>query len=319
MKTMPLRHKAKISRQLTRTSIADLWEFGAGAKTLVAAAASFAFLLSFVALPCAGSENGLAVVGGVEASEDSPFVTPDYKFLPGDFVYFTFEIGGFGINSNRETEVRRIALTYEVVPQDSRGTALTPAVKGDISEEIHPEDKHWMPKRRASFLLPSFIAAGEYRVHVAVQDSVSKSETSADFPFHIGGVQIKTSRSINVQNFVFLRKEDDREPLEVPAYSPGDTVFVRFDMSGYKLGPDNQYRLAYGVVVLGPDGKPFIQQPRAANLESNSFYPAQFVPGNLDLTTPKDSATGEYVIVLTVRDLLANQTYETKHAFSLEH
>ncbi len=310
----------KLSDSLSARAMSpDLWEFDARRKALVAAAAFVAFLILASALTGSASEPALTIVGaGVEAAEDSPFVPHDFKFLPGDFVYFIFEIGGFAANSDRETDIRKIALTYEIVPQDSHGIPLTPPARGDIKEELHPEDKHWMPKRRASFLLPSFLSAGEYRIHVTVQDAISKTESSADYPFLVGGVEIKPTASITVQNFRFLRKEDDQQPLEVPAYSPGDNVFVRFDMSGYKLGPDNQYRLMYGLTVLAPDGKPFIQQPHAAALESNSFYPAQFVPGNLNLTTPKDSPTGEYVLILTVRDLVGNQIYETKHAFSIE-
>lgn len=297
---------------------ANSWKFDVRPDALVAFA-TFCATLVAVSTFARASQNSLAVLdAGIQQSEDSPYVAPDYRFMPGDFVYFTFEISGFGIATDAATQTRKLALTYELIPQDANGTPLIPPVKGAIDEELHPEDKNWLPKRRASFLLPSFIAAGDYRVHVDVHDTVSKTETSADVPFHIGGVEIKPSPAITVQNFRFLRRETDQQALEVPAYSPGDTVYVRFDMSGYKFGPDNQYRLAYGLTVLGPDGKPFLQQPNAAELQSNSFYPAQFVPGNLDITTNKDSATGEYVLILTVRDLLSNQSSETKHVFSVE-
>ena len=105
----------------------------------------------------------------------------------------------------------------------------------------------------------------------------------------------------------------------MPAYAPGDTIYARFDMAGYQTStPDNQYHLTYGLTVFGPDGKPFIQQPQAAELSTGSFYPAQFVPGNINLTTTRTSAKGAYVIALTVRDLIANGTYETKRSFTLE-
>jgi len=281
--------------------------------------ASFLSLCFLSAAFCQPARSSLAVLaGGVEAGEDAPAVSQDYKFLPGDFVYFTFEVGGFSSDTDPKTETRKIALTYELVPEDMSGIALTAPVKGEIKEELHPEDKNWMPKRRASFLLPSFLAAGDYRIHVYVQDGISKAETTADFPFRIGGVQIKTSRSITVENFRFLRSEEDSEPLAVPAYSPGDTVYVRFDMTGYKFNLGNAYRLAYGLTVIGPDGKPFIEQPHAAELQSSSFYPAHYVPGNLDLTTKKDSPAGAYTLVLTVHDLIGNTAYEIKRAFSLE-
>lgn len=265
------------------------------------------------------AEKSLAVVdASVSASEDGPRIASDYAFLPGDYVYFTFRIAGFTVKSEDRDEIQKISLSYEVAPQDQSGTSLAEAVAGKIVTDLSPEDKDWLPKRRVSFLLPSFVASGEYRLHVLVKDAFGNTAAPADFPFHIGGANIQPSPALNVQNFEFLRRESDRQALAVPAYSPGDTVSARFELVGYKLAPGNAYHLTYGLIVLRPNGKPFFQQPKAADLANNSFYPAPFVPGTLNLTTSNDTPHGEYVIVLTVRDLIGDQTYETRHAFSIE-
>lgn len=274
---------------------------------------------AFVAARGTAAGSSLAIIdAGVQQSEDAPFVPPDYRFLPGDFVYFTFQVAGFSIKSNDANEVRRIALAYEVTPEDLNGFALTQPNSGTVQVELNPEDKNWMPKRRASFLLPSFLAAGEFRIHVAVKDLFANSEASKDFLFRIGGVKVQPSNTITVQDFHFLRQENDRQPLEVPAYRPGDAIYAIFEMVGYKIGPENQYHVAYGLTVLRPDGKPFLDQPKAADFQKSSFYPAQFVPGNFSVTTSADTSRGEYIIILTVRDLIGNQTYQTKQAFSIE-
>lgn len=271
------------------------------------------------ALATPGAQSSLAIVdAGVQQAEDTPFLPTDYRFLPGEFVYFSFQVAGFSIKSEDSNEARRISLSYEITPEDSKGIALTPPNTGAVQVALNPEDKNWMPKRRVSFLLPSFIAAGEYRIHAVIKDLFAKSEISKDFPFRVGGIKIEPSDTLTAENVRFFRNENDREPLELPAYRPGDSIYVSFDMVGYKLGPGNAYHVAYGLTVLRPDGKPFITQPNAAELNKTSFYPAQFVPGSLKLTTSSDSSRGEYVIVLTVRDLIGNQTYETRQAFSLE-
>lgn len=275
----------------------------------------------FLAAPqfCSAAESSLAIVdAGVQQSDDAPFVPRDYRFLPGDYLYFTFEIGGFGIRSEDRDEVHKIALTYDVTPEDANGVALAAASSGVIQTELSPEDKHWMPKRRAFFLIPSFVSAGEYRMHVHVKDMVSNSETAQDFPFRIGGIAIQPSTSITVQNFQFFRNENGGEALEIPAYSPGDTVYARFDMAGFKIDSQNLYHLSYGLTVLRPDGTLFIEQPKAAELQSSSFYPAQYLPGVLNLKTSSGASRGEYVIVLTVHDLLGNTTFQMKRAFSIE-
>jgi hypothetical protein len=265
------------------------------------------------------SQSKLAIVAaGVASAEDAPFVASDYKFLPGDYVYFSFQIAGFAISSFERNEVHKISLTYAVAPQDSSGVPLTEPATGSIHEEVNAEDKNWTPKRRVSFLLPSYVASGSFRVHVTVHDLYGKAEVSKDFPFQIGGVEITPSESIDVQHFRFFRREDDREPLDVPAYSPGDAVFARFHMAGFKLGPGNAYALEYGLSVIQPNGKVFLDAPHAAELRAGSFYPAQFLPGTLRIGTPPNSAKGGYMVKLTVHDLIANKTYETVKSFSIE-
>jgi hypothetical protein len=265
------------------------------------------------------AETSLAVMSaGIEQSEDGPFVPADFQFLPGDFVYFSFQIAGFSIKSEDSDEARRISLAYDVTPEDLNGLALTPPKSGTVQTEMHPEDKNWMPKRRVSFLLPSFVAAGEFRMHVVVKDLFANSLALKDFPFRIGGLKVQASSTITVQNFRFLRQENDREPLEVPAYRPRDDIYASFEMVGYKIGPQNQYHVAYGLTVLRPDGKPFLEQPRAAEFHESSFYPAQFIPGNFTVTTSPDTARGQYIVILTIRDMIGNQTYQKKQAFSIE-
>lgn len=267
----------------------------------------------------AAADTTLAIVdGGVQQAEDAPFVGSGYHFLPGDYLYFTFQITGFAIQSEQRSELRKISLSYAVDLEDAKGVPLVPATSGAIQTELNPEDKHWTPKRRASFLIPSFVAAGDFHVHVSVKDLVAKSETSSDFPFHIGGIEVQAANAITLEDFQFLRGENDEEPLELPAYSAGDTVYVRFEMVGFKTGPQNTYDLSYGITVLGPDGKPFIEQPKAAELAASSFYPAQYLPGDLTITTSASSRRGAYVLTLTVHDLIAGASYQTKKVFSVE-
>lgn len=295
------------------------YDFVARHQPLVAVVAASLLFLFCSPRKCFGEDNGLAILGaGVQQSEDGPFVADDYQFLPGDFVYFTFQIAGYRVKSNEQDESRKISLTYELTPEDGHGVALAAPDKGTIATTLNPEDKHWTPKRRASFLIPSFVAAGQFHVRVVVKDLFAASEISRDFPFQIGGVQIRSSPTVTVENFGFLRSQSDQKALQVPAFSPGDTVFGRFDIVGFHYAPENQYHIAYGLTVLRPDGKPFLDQPKAAEVREAGFYPAQFVPGNINVITPPDSMKGQYVLTLTVHDLVSNQSFETKQAFSIE-
>lgn len=277
-----------------------------------------ALLLALPAI-CAAADSTLTIVdASIQQSEDSPAVPSGFRFLPGDYLYFTFQISGFAIQSLNRGELRKISLDYSVTPEDANSVPLTPSSSDAITTELNPEDKNWTPKRRTSFLIPGFIGAGDFHIHVAVKDAVGKSETAKDFPFRIGGLELPNASSITAESLHFFRNENDEQPLEVTAYAPGDTVYARFEMVGFKTGPKNAYRLSYGITVLRPDGKPYVQEPKAAELADTSFYPAQHLPGELTVTTSANSARGEYVLILTVRDLIANTSYEMRKAFSIE-
>jgi hypothetical protein len=266
------------------------------------------------------SDESLAVIGaGVQSSEDAPFVQADYRFQPGEFVYTTFQIAGFQVEGGAsEEKPRKVSMTYTVTPEDANGVALCPPVTDKIEEELNAEDKNWTPKRRTSFLIPSFVAAGEFKIHIAIRDLIGKAETSKIVPFRIGGVTVLNPGTLNVQNFQFFRRENDRAAVEVPAYSAGDSVFVRFIITGFKVGEKNAYDISYQLLVTRPDGKPYLDRPDAAQLASESFYPAQYLPGEFTLTTSRDSLKGTYIILLTVRDKVADASKEIRFPFTIE-
>jgi hypothetical protein len=280
-----------------------------------------AFLLLFLFLPSLSQAEGsdLAIVnGGVEKSEDAPFVSAQYRFAPGDYLYFTFQVTGFAVKSEKQQETRKIALSYSVVAEDLKGVPLTPPDTGSIETELNAEDKNWTPKRRSSFLLPPFIASGDFQVRVVAKDLIANAEASKSFPFRVGGIVVVPTLSIAIQDFQFFRREEDRKPLDVPAYAAGDTVFAKFNFTGFQVGSENTYHLSYGILVLRPDGKPYLQQPNAAELQANGFYPAQYLPGTANITTSANSSKGQYTVIITVHDLIGNTSKEFKTAFSLE-
>ena len=316
---MPVHHTFALFPQAPSSKpVIGLWALDA-IQSPVVALVLLSIVFSQNISPFQPVDHNLAILdAGIQRSEDAPFVSSDFQFLPGDYLYCRFQVSGYAIETDPKNDIRKLSLSYEITPRDSKGVALTPPVSGTIADELSSEDKNWTPKRRASFLLPSFVAAGDFSLHIVVKDLVAKNSTDLDLPFHIGGVHIVPSAGITVQNFEFLRNEDDKDPVEVPAYSPGDTVFARFDMSGFEFGPENKYHLAYGVVVLRPDGKPYLEQPSAAELVDSSFYPAQFLSGNVNVITAKNSARGQYLVILTARDVLSKRSYELKRTFTLE-
>ena len=132
------------------------------------------------------------------------------------------------------------------------------------------------------------------------------------------GYGVEKSDKLVARNFRFQRREEDAAPLTQPNYRPGDTVWARFDMTGYKIGEQNAFDVAYGLEVLrASDQKSMYAEPNAAREKDATFYRKRYLQGALSLNLNKDLARGDYVVILRVRDELGGQAYEERHTFSV--
>jgi hypothetical protein len=281
---------------------------------------SKAFLLAALCLvftpksPSAPVPKKLAIVRlAFSQSEDGEIVSSKHQFLGGEVLYFSCQVEGY-----TKTEKDQIQLSFQVETKDAKGVLLVAPTSGKIDTTVSPEDKDWTPKLRASIPIPALIPPGEYQVLVRVKDELANAPVESHATFHVQGREIEPSSTLIVRNFRFLRSEEDSKPLTVAAYRPGDAVWARFDMTGYKLSDGNQFDIDYGLVVLRADGSQAYAEPQAAAQKEQTFYPVRYQPGVLSLNLAKDQARGEYTIVLTVRDNLGSQKYELRQKFSVE-
>jgi hypothetical protein len=263
---------------------------------------------------CAPAEKKLAIVAAAfSQTDDGTPAAHDEQFVPGETLFFRCQVEGY-----KKTEKDEIHISYQVQAMDARGVPLLAAETGMVKSTLSPEDKNWMPKIRYTVIVPTLADSGEYQVVVKVKDELAGSVAEVRATFSVVGQDIAPSDTLVVRNFRFFRGENDDKPLQVPAYRGGDSLWARFDMTGYKIGEKNQFDIEYGLVVLRANGSTAYSQPQAATAKEAPFYPQRYQPGVLNLNMPKDIATGEYTIVLTVRDNLGQQTCETRAKFSIE-
>lgn len=273
-----------------------------------------AVLIVPLVLRAAPAEKKLAIVETAFAQiDDGPSAAHDDRFVPGETLFFRCQVEGY-----KKSETNEIQLGYQVEAADARGVMLLLPEKGLVKTTLSPEDKNWMPKIRYTVVIPPLAETGEYHVTVTVKDELSGSSAETRAVFLVHGRDVAPSDALAVRNFRFYRGENDDKALEVPAYRPGDELWARFDMTGYKIGEKNLFDIGYGLVVLRADGSVAYSQPEAANSKEAPFYPQRYQPGELSLNMPKDIAKGEYTIVLTVHDNLGQQTCEAREKFSIE-
>jgi hypothetical protein len=256
---------------------------------------------------------GLKIINPtLHQSEDGPPVAGTHSYIPGETVFVSFQVAGF-----RRTEDRHVKLSYEVRAVDQEGVLLAPPAKEQLHTELTLQDRDWMPRIRYTLLIPPLIFAGTYKIQAAVQDELASTGAKLELPIQVRARQVQPSHTLVIRNYRFLRSETDTSPLVTPAYRPGDTLWARFEITGYQYADGNRYKVDYGVAVLSEEGEVLFEQPDAAAEEDKSFYPKRYVLGSLSLSLDPDLRKDNYAIRVQVRDHVGDQTYEQIFPFSV--
>jgi hypothetical protein len=273
------------------------------------------YFVSMFALFAADEKNLKIENLQLAQSEDGTPLPADFQFASGETVFFSCRVSGY---ARMGDEPPKLFLTYQIEAHDPAGVLILPPETGKVAADLTPEDKHWRPKIRYTIALPPLADSGQYRVLIKVKDEFGKVDAQAEFPLLVRGRAVEPSATMAIRNFRFLRSEEDAEPLKDPAYRPGDSVWARFDMTGYKMGDKNHFDVEYGLKVLRPNGETAYEQQKAAEAKDETFYPQRYTPGILSINLPKDLATGDYKMILMVRDNVGGQQQELVRTFSVQ-
>jgi len=249
--------------------------------------------------------------------EDGPILAPAHVFLPGETVFFSCRLAGYqaALAANDQKSVK---LSWRVQVTDPAGVALTREVSGSIAEPVSVQDKNWFPKFLHSFNVPPFAPGGTYHIKVNAKDEVGGNELASGIDFQVRGHAVEASATLAARNLHFLKTENDGPPLDPAIYHPGETLWARFDMTGYKYAGNNRYSVEYGLAILRESGEQVFAQPAAAADAKESFYPQRYVPGALSLNLAQDVPEGTYTLLVTMEDKVGGQMAETRGTFRIE-
>lgn len=271
-------------------------------------------LLLVLAFPCPGAVAPLTIVNAVVSDSDGGGPLPaGFTHIAGEIMFFSFQVEGY-----KATSADKLLLTYKIDAFDPRGVRIIDTIDDKIEATLAPEDKNWKPMVHHEVPIPPLAGSGTYKIVVALKDEIAGATATKELPIQVSGHRVDPSDTLVIRNFRFYRGEDDTQALPKPAYRPGDTVWARFDIIGFKYGDANSIDVSYGVTVTSPSGKVLYSQPEAGVDKSQSFYPKRYVPASMSLQTKPDTRPGEYGVVVTAHDNLGNQTYESRQSFTIE-
>lgn len=257
--------------------------------------------------------------------EDGPPIVPGYEYQPGDNVWVSVRLTGFQrAVQDAEAGLDRVQLSWQARPQDASGALLAPPMRGIIDETLRPEDKEWLPKFLVNFRVPDYAARGTYKIPVTVRDDVAKRDLTGQVEFRVRGEEAPAAdATLDARNFRFLANPDDRFGMQSPVYKPGSALLVRFDIIGYKFEGNNHFSVDYGVSIISPANaergeKTMFAHEIAATQSSESFYAQRWVAANFGINLDPDVPSGEYTLVVTLRDKVSGVSQEVSRKFEVK-
>jgi hypothetical protein len=249
--------------------------------------------------------------------EDGPILGPSHIFLPGETVFFSCRLTGYQVAVTGD-EQRSVKLSWKLQVTDPSGVALEPETSGQIAESVSRQDKNWFPKFLHSFIVPPFAPGGMYHIKVSAKDETAGTQVNSGRDFQVRGHAVEASDTLTARNFHFVRGENDGPPLDPAIYHPGEKLWARFDITGYRYGEKNRYSVEYSLAILKESGEQVFAQPAAAADTNESFYPQHYVPGALSLNLSAEVPEGTYTLVVTMADKIGGQTAEVRGPFRIE-
>jgi hypothetical protein len=236
-----------------------------------------------------------------------------FEHVAGETLYFSCRVMGY-----TKSEDEKVHLRYTVQAFDAKDVPLDEIYKNDLTTEVSPQDKDWQPKIATEVPIPPLIAPGTYRIVVKVEDVLAKTAAELAVPFKVRGRDVPPSDTLVVRNFHFYRDEEGTHVMEKAVYKPGDGVWAKFDITGFKYGEKNRIDVSYMTSVIAASGKVLWTQPEAATEKSESFYPRRYVPASMGISLQGNIKPGEYTIAVAAKDAVGGQSYESKYTFVVE-
>lgn len=259
------------------------------------------FCACLICLTAALSAQELAITGAAVSDRAAGTPVPQERtFLAGERVYVSFRIAGFRAAGDSS----RIFLEYSIEAMDSLGNAFEQAFEGRM---ITATRRTETPPIRYGFELPRAPWPGEGKFRITVRDRIAETTAREEIGFQIGSDLPDKGGAFAVTALRIFSSEYSDQPVTDTAFRPGDSVWCRFVLSGYRMQVNHLYKVSYGVSLRDRSGRVIFSEPDAVSDTKESFYPRWYLPGLASVRLEPGIRPGVYKLSIAATDQIGNQ------------
>lgn len=265
-----------------------------------------------------GAASGAAATAGMAPIANGPLTLsnlraaegpegpdrPDTSYEPGESATIRFDVSGYDTSPGKgQVRIRFSARD----PFDVVMLKQVETIQEQPADE--PSFKGW-----ARISLPEYAWPGTYYIDLTIADLTANREVATSVPFTVKGTPIEPSDTLTLRNFR-LTDGKDGPVRQSSAYRTGDTLWIAFDVVGFKADGEGTLRFKEEAVVTS--GGERSEQMQLLDVNSRFSYVPRRIPVTNHLTLDGMSP-GDYVMTLTFTDSIGNQRHEQPVRFTIQ-
>jgi uncharacterized RDD family membrane protein YckC len=250
---------------------------------------------------------GIANLRFADSDTAPPRASTEYK--PEDEVRIFYEVPGY--ERDKDSYIA-VVTQHQVLAPDGKAffETKTIEVKQRAGDEAGPV------KCSFHFDLPPWSPPGHYTINIQGEDQIAHKTESAAPTFTVNAPPIETSASF-VAKSIELAASRDGAAVSPPAFTAGQTIWLRFRMVGMKANEQGQILLTEDWGVTGPDGKPIFERKDDPMVDERFVYPPPFYPYREYATLGSSAEPGEYRFHAVLHDKVGGADFTIDQPFTI--
>jgi uncharacterized RDD family membrane protein YckC len=160
-------------------------------------------------------------------------------------------------------------------------------------------------------MLPSIPAVKKPKTDTRPTTAVPQKNPKAKLP-------ASTSQTLKLNEFYLATGPEPTQIRHDRSFRQGDLIFLFFKMDGFQRDPGGEARLIEDLKVEGPEGELILDKPEIVKIAKPVSDPAQAILFANNVQLPKDAAKGNYRVLITVNDLIAEKQFSFEKNFILQ-
>lgn len=147
---------------------------------------------------------------------------------------------------------------------------------------------------------------------------VKKADVEKTSPIQPKNLPATTSDKLNLAEFYFATGPEPSQIRHDRKFRPGDSIYVFFKVEGFESNPEKDASLSEDLNVEGPKGKIVLSEPQIVQLTKPIDEKSKAILFANNIKLPKDTAKGEYRVIFTVYDHVADTQFSFEKKFNLQ-